>query len=202
MVYYSVLSLAVHPSLPVRTFAEFLRYAKANPGALSYGTPGVGTPHHLGGELLKGRAGFDMVHIPYRGGGPAVADLLSGQIPASVASLAAVIPFARSGRVRLVAVMDPSRYEELPDVPTVAETFPGFDVAGWTAMFAPAGTPREIVNRLNAEIARLVKAPDVSRTMKANGMVVSVSTPDELSKRVREDIDRWTLLVKSGVKLR
>lgn len=200
MVHRNVLSIAVNPSLPVKTLADFIAHAKAKPGSLSFGTPGLGTPHQLAGELLKQRAGIDMVHIPYKGGGPAVADLISGQIPVSVASLAAVIPFMRAARVRLIAISDPSRYEELPDVAAVAETFAGFDVSGWSALFAPAGTPVDIVSRLNAEVTRILKMPDTRRAMSAAGLVASVSTPEALGKLLRDDIERWTLVVNSGVK--
>ena len=202
LVQRTVLSIAVNPSLPVQTLAEFLQYAMAKPGALSFGSSGLGSPHQLAGELLKLRAGIDMVHIPYKGGGPAVADLISGQIPVSMSSLAAVIPFMGSARVRVIAITDPSRYEELPDVPAVAETIPGFDVSGWSAMFAPAGTPAEIVNRLNVEITRILKMPDIRRTMSAAGLVASVSTPEQLAKLVRSDIEAWALIIKSGVKFK
>ena len=201
MIHRNVLSIAIQPSLPVQTLGEFLQYAKAKPGALSFGTPGLGTPHHLAGELLNQRAGISMLHIPYKGGGPAVADLVSGQIPVSVASLAAVIPFMRAARVRVIAVTDPARYEALPEVPAVAEIFPGFDVSGWSALFAPAGTPAEIVARLNAEVTRVLRLAEVRRTMNAAGLVASVSTPEALTRLVRDDIERWTLVVKSGVRL-
>ncbi|MEI6719865.1 MAG: tripartite tricarboxylate transporter substrate binding protein [Betaproteobacteria bacterium] len=200
MVHRNVLSVSVHPSLPVKTLEDFLQYAKAKPGTLSFGTPGLGTPHQLAGELLKQRAGIDMVHIPYKGGGPAVADLLSGQIPVSVASLVAVMPFMRTGRVRVVAVTDPTRYDEIKDVAAVAETFPGFDVSGWSGLFALAGTPPEIVARLNAEVMRILNLPDTRRSMTAAGLVASVSTPEALGKLVRDDIERWMLVVKSGVR--
>ena len=200
MVHRNVLSVSVHPSLPVKTLEDFLQYAKAKPGTLSFGTPGLGTPHQLAGELLKQRAGIDMVHIPYKGGGPAVADLLSGQIPVSVASLVAVMPFMRTGRVRVVAVTDPTRYDEIKDVAAVAETFSGFDVSGWSGLFALAGTPPEIVARLNAEVTRILSLPDTRRSMNAAGLVASVSTPEALGKLVRDDIERWMLVVKSGVR--
>jgi len=201
MVHRNVLCIAIHPSLPVRTLGEFLQYAKAKPPAtLSFGTPGVGTAHQLAGELLKKLAGIDMVHIPYKGGGPAVTDLVSGQIPVSVASLAAVIPFMRAARLRVIAITVQSRYDELPDIATVAETFPGFDVSGWSAMFAPAGTPAAFVTRLNAEITRALKLPNVKRILSAAGLVASPSTPEGLAKQIREDIERWALVVKSGVK--
>jgi tripartite-type tricarboxylate transporter receptor subunit TctC len=200
MVYRGVLSLSVHPSLPVRTVKEFAQYAKAHPKALSFGTPGLATPHHLGGELLKQRAGIEMLHVPYKGGGPSVVDLVSGQIPVCVASLAAVIPFMKSGRVRVLAVMDASRFDELPEIPTVAETYPGFDVSGWAAMYAPAAVPSAIAERLNAEVGRILRTADVKRTMGSNGFVASPSTSERLAQVMRDDIGRWAAIVKSGVK--
>ena len=200
MVGRNVLCIAVHPSLPVRTLGEFLEYARANPGKLSYGTPGVGTPHQLAGELLKQRAGIEMLHIPYKGGGPAIADLLGGQIMVVMAAVASVAQYIPTGQVRVLAVTDQVRYESLPEVATVAETFPGFDVSGWGAIFAPARTPAEIVARLNAEITRVLKMPDVRRTMGVDGVVPSPSTPEALAKQVLADYDRWALVIKSGIK--
>ena len=200
MVGRNVLCIAVHPSLPVQTLGEFLQYAKARPGTLSYGTPGLGTPHHLAGELLKQRAGIDMQHIPYKGGGPAVTDLLGGQIMVLMAAVASVSQYINSTQVRVLAITDQYRYEALPEVATVAETFPGFDVSGWGAIFAPAGTPAEIVTRLNVEITRVLKMPDVRRTMGVDGVVASPSTPEALAKQVIADYDRWALVIKSGVK--
>ena len=202
MVGRNVLCIAVHPSLPVKTLGEFIRYAKAKPGALSYGTPGMGTPHQLAGELLKQRAGIDMLHIPYKGGGPAVTDLLGGQIMVLVASIASVAQYMNSAQVRVLAITDQSRYEALPDIATVAETLPGFDVSGWGAIFAPVGTPAEIVTRLNVEIARVLKLPDVRRTLGADGVVASPSTPEALAKQILADYDRWAQVIKSGVKFK
>jgi len=202
MIARNVLCIAVHPSLKVRTLGEFLDYARSKPGSLSYGTPGLGTPHQLAGELLKQRARIDMVHVPYKGGGPAVADLLGGQIMVSVAAIASVSQYVRSGQVRVLAVTDRTRYEALPDIPTVAETFPGFDVSGWGAIFAPAGTPAEIVTRLNVEITRVLKIPDIRRTMGADGAVATPSTPEALAKQVLADYDRWAEVIKSGVKFK
>jgi tripartite-type tricarboxylate transporter receptor subunit TctC len=202
MVGRNVLCIAVHPSLPVQTLSEFIQYAKAKPGALSYGTPGMGTPHQLAGELLKQRAGIDMLHIPYKGGGPAVTDLLGGQIMVLVASIASVAQYMTSAQVRVLAITDQSRYEALPDIATVAETLPGFDVSGWGAIFAPAGTPAEIVTRLNVEIARVLKLPEVRRTLGADGVVASPSTPEALAKQILADYDRWAQVIKSGVKFK
>ena len=141
-----------------------------------------------------------MLHIPYKGGGPAITDLLGGQIMVSVAAVASVAQYIPSGQVRVLAVTDLSRYEALPDVATVAETFPGFDVSGWGAIFAPAGTPANIVTRLNAEITRVLKMPEVRRTMIVDGVVPSPSTPEALAKQVLADYDRWALVIKSGIK--
>ncbi|MBI2316241.1 MAG: tripartite tricarboxylate transporter substrate binding protein [Betaproteobacteria bacterium] len=202
MVARNVLCIAVHPSLPVRTLGELFQYAKAKPGALSYGTPGLGTPHQLAGELLKQRAGIDMVHVPYKGGGPAMTDLLGGQIMVAVAAVASVSQYIRSGQVRVLAVTDSSRYEALPEIPTVAETFQGFDVSGWGAIFAPAGTPADIVARLNAEITRVLQMPEIKRTLGADGAVATPSTPEGLAKQVLADYDRWDQVIKSGVKFK
>jgi tripartite-type tricarboxylate transporter receptor subunit TctC len=150
--------------------------------------------------LLKERAGIKRLHIPYKGGGPSVVDLVSGQIPVCVASLAAVMPFMKSGRVRVLAVMDASRFDELPDIPALAETYPGFDVSGWAAMYAPAGTPRGTVERLNAELGRILNSSEVKRTMSSNGFVASPSTPERLVQVMRDDVERWTVIVRSGVK--
>ncbi len=201
LIHRNVLSIAIHPSLPARTLEEFLLHARARPGTLSFGTPGMGTPHQLAGELLNQRAGIDMLHIPYKGGGPAVADLVSGQIPVSVASLAAVLPFMRAGRVRLLAITDSARYEEIPEVATLAESFPGFDVSGGSGVFAPAGTRAAVISRLNAEIGRALKLAEIRRTMNAAGLVATHSSPEALGKLVRDDIERWTQVVRSGVKI-
>ncbi|GAA4333287.1 tripartite tricarboxylate transporter substrate binding protein [Pigmentiphaga soli] len=198
--YRNVLVLVAHPSLPARNFAEFLDYAKKSPGKLSFGSPGVGTPHQLAGELLKQVADIEIEHVPYKGGGPAAVDLISGQIPLAIASLVAVLPNIRSGQIRALAITEKARYAELPEVPTIAETFPGFDVSGWGGMFAPAGTPAPIVRTLNAEMARALRRGDVSQTMNGNGLVPWPSTPDELAQLVRDDIDRWTAVARSGVK--
>ena len=202
MIHKNVLSVAVNPSLPVKTFAEFLAYAKARPGKLSYGTPGVGSPHHLTGILLNRRAQIDIVHVPYKGGGPAVTDVIGGHIEFTVASLAAVIPHHRSGKIKILAVTDSMRSEPLPHIPVIAEPFPGFEILGWSAVFGPANLPAEVTSRLNAAVAEALKAPDVKSTLNKAGLVPVWSSPGELAKRVSAEIEHWREAAASGMKFR
>lgn len=200
-IYRGIIAIAVHPSLPVANLQEFIEYAKKSGSSLSYGTPGLGTPHHLAGELFKRAAGVDMEHIPYRGGGPSMVDLIGGQIPLAFASLAAVLPTLKREQVKILALTRKDRYSELPDVPTVDETFPGFDVSGWAAMFAPAGTPRPIVERLNREVVAVLKTPEMTQALHAGGVVAWPSEPEGLDELVAGDIEKWTQVVASGVRL-
>jgi len=201
-IYRGIITIAVHPSLPVNNLQELIDYGKKNSKALSYGTPGLGTPHHLAGELFSQAAGIEMAHIPYRGGGPSVVDLIGGQIPLAFASLAAVFPNIQQGQVRVLALTRGDRYSELPDVPTVSEMFPGFDVSGWAATFAPKGTPRPIVSYLNREIVAVLELPEMQKALRSGGVVPWPSTPEELDGLVKADIDKWTKVVASGVRLR
>ena len=201
LIHKNVLALAVTPSLPVNTFSEFLAYAKAHPGKLSYGTPGTGSPHHLATELLKRLAHFDMEHVPYKGGGPAVTDVIGGHIEASMASLAAIVQFHRSKKIRILAVTDSVRYEELPEIPAIAETFPGFEILGWSALFGPAHLPADVAAQLNGAVAEALKAPDVRATLNKAGLVASWSTPEDLAKRVSAEIENWRQAVASGIKI-
>jgi tripartite-type tricarboxylate transporter receptor subunit TctC len=202
LIHKNVLSLAVATSLPVSSFAEFLTYAKAHPGKISYGTPGVGSPHHLAAELLGRRAGIQMVHVPYKGGGPAVTDVIGGHIEATMASLAAVVQFHRSSKIRILAVTDSERYGELPDIPTITETFPGLEVLGWSAVFGPAHMPADITARLNAAIAEALQSPEVKSTFNKAGLVPAWSTPEDLARRVNAEIGHWREAVASGIKIR
>ncbi len=200
-VYRGIITIAVHPSLPVANLNEFIEYGKKGGHALSYGTPGLGTPHHLAGELFKRAAGIDMEHIPYRGGGPSMVDLIGGQIPVAFASLAAVLPALKREQVKVLALTRKERYSELPDVPTVDERFPGFDVSGWAAMFAPAGTPRAVIDRLNREVVAVLELPEMTQALHAGGVVAWPSEPRGLDELVAGDIDKWTQVVASGVRL-
>ena len=145
----NIICLAVHADVPVKTMPELIAYAKANPEKLKYGTPGAASPHHLSGELLALKTGIRIVHVPYRGGGPAANDLLGGHIPMAFLSLASAVPQLPTGKIRIVALVDKERYAAMPDVPTIGETVPGFDMSSWLGVFAPAGTPAPLVAQLN-----------------------------------------------------
>lgn len=194
----NILAIAVHPALPVKSIRELVDYARSNPGRISYSTPGNGTSHHLIGEMLNEVAGIDMLHIGYRGGGPAVTDLLSGQVPAGVASLTSVIPFVKNGRTRVIAILDDRRYADLPDVPTGIESFPGFEAkASWTGMFGPAGLPAEIVTRLYAELRKALGDPGVRRRLEANGFEIIGSSPAEFRALLDRDLALWSRIARA-----
>lgn len=199
-VHKNILSLAISPSVPANTFAEFLAYAKTRPGALRYGTPGIGSPHHLTGVLLNRRAGIEIVHVPYKGGGPAVADVLGGHIELTVASLAAVISQHRSAKIKILAVTDGTRYDQLPDIPAIAETFPGVEILGWSAVFGPANLPADITGRLSAALAEALQAPEVKSTLEKAGLVASWSSSADLAKRVSAEIELWNDAAGTGMK--
>jgi tripartite-type tricarboxylate transporter receptor subunit TctC len=194
----NILAIAVHPSLPVRNIRELVDYAKHNPGKISYGTPGAGTSHHLIGEMLNEVAGTDMLHVGYRGGGPAITDLLSGQIPMGIASLTTVTPYVKNGRTRIIAILDDRRYSDLPDIPTGIESFPGFEAkASWTGLFGPAGMPPEIVNRIYTEMRKALADPEVKKKLEANGFEIIASTPAEFRTFLDADIALWSRIARA-----
>jgi len=191
--------VVVNPSFPVRSIAELIAYAKANPGKLNYGTAGSGTAQHLAGELFKTTAGIDMVHVPYKGAAPAISDLLAGQIPLMFVDISISLPHVRAGRLRALAVTAGKRIPQLPEVPTVAESgLPGFEVNAWFGVFAPAGTTREIVNRLNADIVRGLAAPEVRERLLALGVEPQTSTPEQLAAFVKSEIAKWGRIVRAS----
>lgn len=186
--------LAVHPSVPAYSVKEFIALARAKPGAITYGTGGFG--QYLGGELLKKVAGFDMTHIPYKGGAQAVIDLAGGQLRAAVVGQSPLLPFARSGKVRVLAVSTKTRSIALPDVPTLAEAgVTGVDVFQWVYMLAPAKTQKEIISRLSAELAKVLAMPDVKEKLLAAGYDPAPSTPQQLDVMIREALERWGKLI-------
>ena len=195
--------LVVHPSLPVTSVSELISYAKANPGKINYGSAGIGSPPHLSMELLKSMAGIDMVHVPYKGAGPALADLLGGQTRVMCTSLAGQIPYIKAGRVRALAVTTAKRNAQLPDVPTVSEAgIPGYEVTIWYAVFAPARVPKPIVALLNSELVKLLNSPDMKERMAQFGVDSAPSTPAELAAFVKSETIKWTKTVQdAGVKL-
>jgi tripartite-type tricarboxylate transporter receptor subunit TctC len=195
--------LMVNPSLPVNNVKELIAYAKANPGTLNYSSAGNGTPGHLGMELFKIMAGVEMTHVPYQGGGPALLALAGGQIQLMADNVNAALPQIKAGKVKAIAVTTSRRSSALPDLPTIAEqALPGFDSGSWFALFAPAETPRDIVGKLNAEVVKALNVPEVRATLLAQGAEPSAGTPEELTKLMRDDIEKWSRVVeKIGFKM-
>ncbi len=181
--------LAVHPSVPAQNVAELVAHAKASTGKLSYGSAGVGSGHHITGELLKQKTGIDMNHVPYRGGGPAIQDLVAGHIQISFGTPPAVLPQSSAGRIRILAVSEDKRFPDLPDVPTIAETVPGVTLPiTWLGLLAPAGTPKPIVDKLNAAMLATLAKPDVVAKLKQQGLLVVGQGPDALADKIRSEL--------------
>ncbi len=193
--------LVVHNDLPVRSVPELIAYMKANPNKLSFGSPGVGTSVHVSGELFKSMTGTSMTHIPYKGRQFAIPDLIGGSIQVMFDNMPSALPMAREGKIRALAQTTERRSAAAPDVPTVAEFVPGFEATTWFALFAPAGTPRPVVDRLNAELVRVFRLPDVQDRLKTLGLEALLSGPDELARYQAAEIGKWAKVVKeSGAK--
>jgi tripartite-type tricarboxylate transporter receptor subunit TctC len=195
--------LVVHPAAGVKNVAELLALARAKPGTLSYGTAGNGTPPHMTGELFKSYTGVNIVHVPYKGGAPAIADLVGGQIPMMFDNVPPLLPHVRSGKILPLAVTSLSRIAVLPDVPTLHELgLKDFDAVGWNGLLAPAGTPREIVSRLHTEVVRVLRIPEVRDQLTSQGADVVGNSPDEFSAWIRAEVKKWADVVKvSGAKI-
>lgn len=194
--------IAVRPTLPVRNIAELVAYAKANPGKLSFGSSGVGSPW-LGMELLKTMAGINMVHVPYKGDAPAITDLMGGQIDLYATNVSALDAHHRSGKLRGIAVTSRKRASSLPDIATVDESgVPGYELESWFGFMVPAGTPRPIVDRLNAALVQIIGMPDVQKAMLDVGLTPATSTPEAYAARIRADVDKFTrIITASGIKI-
>ncbi|MBL0086718.1 MAG: tripartite tricarboxylate transporter substrate binding protein [Ideonella sp.] len=193
--------LVVNNELPVKTVPELIAYMKANPNKLSFGSPGIGSSVHVSGELFKSMTGTSMTHVPYKGRAAAIPDLIGGQIQLMFDNMPSALPMAKEGKIRAVAQTTAKRSAAAPDVPTVAETIPGFEATTWFAVFGPAGMPREAVARLNAEFKRVFALPDVQERLKTLGLEPWISSPDELSKFQAAEIVKWAKVVKeSGAK--
>ena len=189
------LAIAVHVSVPAKTIQEFIALAKANPGKFSFGHSGTGSGQHLTGELFKKLAGIDMQHIPYKGGAPAVQDLVAGQIPVAVLGSTPLIPHHKSGRIRILAFTSKNRFPTLPEIPTLHESgFPGFDTGQWLGLLAPRGTSANVVNRLYAETKKALQLEDVEERLMQAALLPVGSTPKEFESLIRNDVERWTKL--------
>ena len=193
--------LVVNNDLPVKNVSELIAYMKANPNKLSFGSPGIGTSVHVSGELFKSLTGTSMTHVPYKGRQFAIPDLIGGQIQLMFDNMPSALPMAKEGRIRALAQTTARRSAAAPEVPTVAETVPGFEATTWFAVFAPANTPRDIVNRLQGEMVRVFNLPDVQTRLKTLGLDAVLSTPDELARYQASEITKWAKVVKdSGAK--
>ncbi len=193
--------LVVNNDVPVKTVNELIAYMKANPNKLSYASPGIGTSVHMSGELFKSMTGTSMTHVPYKGRQFYVPDLLGGSVQLVFDNMPSALPLAREGKIRAIAQTTAKRSAAAPDVPTVAESLPGFEAITWFAMFAPANTPKPVIDRLNAEVLRVFKLPDVAERMKTLGLEAVLSSPDELAKYQATEIVKWAKVVKeSGAK--
>ena len=191
--------LVVNPSVNANSVREILEMARAQPGKLSYASGGLGTTSHLAGELFKSTAKVDIVHVPYKGNSPAIADLLSGQTQMSFATMPTVLPHVKAGKLRAIASIGLVRTAALPDVPTVAESgLPGFEVSNWIGLFAPAGTPSDIVAKLNAEVQKIMRSPDVQKRLEAEGARFIPTTPAQFAAFQKEELVKWAKIIKDA----
>lgn len=195
--------IAVHPSLPVNSLQELLALAKAQPDALNFGSTSTGGSPHMSAELLKMMAQVDMLHVPYRGAGPMLNDLVGGQIKVGFDNLPSTMPFIRSEKVRALAVTTAQRWSGAPEIPTVAESgVPGYEVSGWFGLLAPAGTPKEVLDRLQAAVARAMEQEEVQKQLMDLGAMAAVNTPEAFAKEIADDVARWKKVAEAtGVKL-
>lgn len=190
--------LVIHPSLPVKSVKELITLARTRPGELTIAGSGTGTPSHLAGELFKQTARVDLLIIQYKGTGASLNDLIGGQVAMSFGSLAGLVPYAKSGRLRALAVSSLKRAASLPDVPTVAETYPGFEVSTWYGLLAPAHTPRDIITRVQQETVKVLALPDVRARLATLGFDLGGTTPAEFAALLRSDLARWQKVIREG----
>jgi tripartite-type tricarboxylate transporter receptor subunit TctC len=189
----------VHPSVPARSVRELIALAKASPGRLNYASGGIGTANHVAGELFKYMAQVDIVHVPYKGGGPALADVIGGQVQLLFNTMTSTVGFLKSGKLRALAVTGTTRSPEVPELPTVAESgVPGFDVSAWFGVVVPARTPPVIVRRLNEEIVRITRSAEAREQLVAQGAEPVGSTPQAFASHIRSEIDKWTKVSRAA----
>jgi tripartite-type tricarboxylate transporter receptor subunit TctC len=195
------LIIEVNPSFPAKTVPEFIAYAKANPGKINMASGGKGAPGHVAGELFKMMAGVDMIHVPYRGDGLSLADLISGQVQVMFGVMPASLGYIRAGKLRALAVTSATRQEVLPDVPTVSEFLPGFEARGWYGVVVPKATPVEIVGKLNQEINAALADPKMKKRLTELGVAVFAGSPADFGKFIADETEKWGKVIKSaGIK--
>jgi tripartite-type tricarboxylate transporter receptor subunit TctC len=189
--------LYTHPSMPAKTLSEFIAHAKANPGKITFGSGGIGTPAHLAGELLKLKAGIEITHVPFRGTGPTLQNVIGNHVPAAFNPPSPLIPHLQAGTIRAIAITTPSRTAALPDVPTIAESgYPGFDAATWHALVAPAGTPKPVIAALHRALSETLTDPAIRKAMMDLGIDVAGNSPDELRAYIASEIPKWAEVVR------
>jgi len=197
-VFRGALVIVVHPSVPARSLPEFIAYAKANPRKVNMASSGIGSSPHLAGELFKAMAGVNLVHVPYRGGGPAVNDLLGGQVQVYFASTPSSIEYVRAGKLRALAVTTATRSEALPDIPTVAEFVPGYEASYWAGIGAPKAMPAEIVEKLNAEINAALADPNMKARVADLGGDVLALSPTDFGKLIADETEKWAKVIRAA----
>ena len=190
--------LVVHPSVPAKNVAELVAYAKANPDKLNYGSSGNGSPQQLASEMLNHAAGIQMQHVPYKGAVPAITDLLGGRIQVFIGAVNSLLPHIKEGKLRLIAGAGGKRFAAFPDVPAIAETVPGVALDVWLGVFMPAGVPKDVVARVNADIARVLQLPDVKANLSGQGIEPAPSSPEALAATIKDDYARWGKVIREA----
>ena len=198
---YAPFLLVIHPSVAAKTTKDLVDLAKAQPAKINFGSPGSGTPNHLGMELLQAMTGVQFTHVPYKGGGPATVDLIAGRIQAIFGSIPQWQSHLASGKVRAIGIGHPKRVKSMPDVPAIAETLPGFNNTSWYGLLAPAGTPAPIIDKVNAEMTRAAANPEFIKHIESIGLEIASSTPKEMGDLIRMELARWTKVINAaGIK--
>jgi tripartite-type tricarboxylate transporter receptor subunit TctC len=195
-IFRTPLIMVVNPAVPAKTVPEFIAYAKANPGKISMGSPGNGSSPHVSGELFKMMAGIDMIHVPYRGGGQVMTDLIGGQVQVSFIGLTVAIEHIRSGKLRALAVTAATRSDVLPDIPTVSDFVPGYEASAFWGVGAPRNTPAEIIDKLNKEINAVLSDPEPKRRLAEGGGTVLVVSPADFGKLIADETEKWTKVIR------
>ena len=190
--------LVVHPSVPAKNVAELVAYAKANPDKLNYGSSGNGSPQQLASEMLNHAAGIQMQHVPYKGAVPAITDLLGGRIQVFIGAVNSLLPHIKEGKLRLIAGAGGKRFAAFPDVPAIAETVPGVALDVWLGVFMPAGVPKDMVAKVNTDIARVLQMPDVKANLSGQGIEPAPSSPEALAATIKDDYARWGKVIREA----
>jgi tripartite-type tricarboxylate transporter receptor subunit TctC len=197
MINSAPLLLVVHPSIPAKSVTELIAFAMSHPGQLNYGSGGLGSTPYLAAELFKSLAGIDVVHVPYKGGAPALSDLVGGQLTFMIENMPGTMPYAKAGNLRALAITSPQRTELAPELPTMAEAgVPGYEISGWNGLFAAKGTPPDIVARLHSEVTKILRTPEVRQELATLGAEPVGDTPDEFAAFLRADAARWGKIIQ------